>query len=442
MFQFKLDYRRFILRLIAAFCALLMLLSVFPVSIFAETAEERYFRLQGELAVLSEKILDTQENLDDAETLRDSLEQERAVLDEMIEISQGDIEITRAELEGKEEKMAEQREALQEAEEVFGQRLVAMYTINNANTLSSLFSVDSFTGFMQMIDAMRRISKEDSELIGNIQQQQAELQQEQDEVQALLLELEESYDDLEANANALAGNIRAQDAEISEQDALLEANEDAYGATAAEAEIAYQEMLAASNALAGIGSAPGEGSAGTETSPEPAPEPVPESTVPQEPDASNGATAPESTVNSTPQPTPEPEPVPDPAPPATNGITTWPVPSSRRLTCYYGEPDPAGRPHLGLDIAAPLNTPIVAAGSGTVIIATSHYSYGNYLVIDHGNGLKTLYAHCNSLLVGVGTSVSAGDTIALMGNTGYSFGSHLHFEVHNPSRQDPLGYLS
>lgn len=122
-------------------------------------------------------------------------------------------------------------------------------------------------------------------------------------------------------------------------------------------------------------------------------------------------------------------------------ITAWPVPSSRSITCYYGQPDPSGRPHLGMDIRAPYNTPIVAAGYGTVIVATSHSSYGNYLVIDHGNGLKTLYAHCNSLLVGVGQQVQAGDTIALMGSTGYSTGSHLHIEVHNPGRQDPLGYL-
>lgn len=85
---------------------------------------------------------------------------------------------------------------------------------------------------------------------------------------------------------------------------------------------------------------------------------------------------------------------------------------------------------------------ISAAEAGTVITASYHWSYGNYVVVDHGNGLSTLYAHCSSLAVGAGQSVSKGQTIAYVGSTGNSSGPHLHFEVRiNGSRVNPSGYI-
>ena len=86
---------------------------------------------------------------------------------------------------------------------------------------------------------------------------------------------------------------------------------------------------------------------------------------------------------------------------------------------------------------------ISAAESGTVITASYHWSYGNYVVVDHGNGLSTLYAHCSSLAAGAGQSVSKGQTIAYVGSTGNSTGPHLHFEVRiNGSRTNPANYIS
>lgn len=86
---------------------------------------------------------------------------------------------------------------------------------------------------------------------------------------------------------------------------------------------------------------------------------------------------------------------------------------------------------------------ISAAESGKVVTASYHWSYGNYVVIDHGNGLSTLYAHCSSLSVGAGQSVSKGQTIGRVGSTGNSSGPHLHFEVRiNGSRVDPSNYIS
>lgn len=100
--------------------------------------------------------------------------------------------------------------------------------------------------------------------------------------------------------------------------------------------------------------------------------------------------------------------------------------------------------HWGLDIAGALGNPIYAVDSGVVVYAGwNDWGYGNVIVIDHGNGWQTLYAHLNQLYVGCGASVSQGATIAAMGSTGRSTGPHLHFELMNQSRVrvNPWDYL-
>lgn len=128
------------------------------------------------------------------------------------------------------------------------------------------------------------------------------------------------------------------------------------------------------------------------------------------------------------------------------GVMLWPVPGQYRITSNFGgRADPitgVWSSHGGTDIAAPYGTPIVAANSGVVIFAGWHYSYGNYVIIDHGGGIATLYAHCSKLLVTNGQAVSKGDRVALVGSTGYSTGNHLHFEVRiNGVRTDAMKYL-
>ncbi|MFN2471480.1 MAG: murein hydrolase activator EnvC [Gaiellaceae bacterium] len=101
-----------------------------------------------------------------------------------------------------------------------------------------------------------------------------------------------------------------------------------------------------------------------------------------------------------------------------------------------------GRMHEGIDIAAGTGTPIRAAASGTVITAGWMGGYGNLIVIDHGGGLATAYAHESSLAVGYGQQVSQGQTIGYVGCTGHCYGPHVHFEVRvNGAAVDPFGYL-
>jgi murein DD-endopeptidase MepM/ murein hydrolase activator NlpD len=101
-----------------------------------------------------------------------------------------------------------------------------------------------------------------------------------------------------------------------------------------------------------------------------------------------------------------------------------------------------GRLHAGIDIGVPYGTAIHAAASGTVVLAGWTGGYGNYTCLDHGGGLATCYAHQSSYAVSSGVQVSQGQVIGYVGNTGHSFGAHLHFEVRiNGNPVDPLGYL-
>lgn len=100
------------------------------------------------------------------------------------------------------------------------------------------------------------------------------------------------------------------------------------------------------------------------------------------------------------------------------------------------------RMHKGLDIAAPSGTSIYATGGGTVTFSGRKNGYGNVIIIDHGYGYTTLYAHCSKLMVEEGAKISRGDLIALVGSTGRSTGPHLHYEVRlNDTHMNPELFL-
>ena len=118
-------------------------------------------------------------------------------------------------------------------------------------------------------------------------------------------------------------------------------------------------------------------------------------------------------------------------------------PVSGTITSRFGAGSSIRRSsHTGLDIAAPSGTNVVAAASGTVTFSGYKGSYGNMLVISHGNGVQTYYAHCSKLYVGTGTQVSQGQSIAAVGSTGNSTGPHLHLEIRvNGIAYNPQNYL-
>lgn len=127
-----------------------------------------------------------------------------------------------------------------------------------------------------------------------------------------------------------------------------------------------------------------------------------------------------------------------------DGSFTWPVPYTHYITSYFEYR--WGTFHYGIDISwnGVHGQAIVASQAGTVTWAGWDTSgYGNYVIIDHGNGFTTMYAHCDEVFVSIGDKVLEGETIATVGNTGYSTGSHLHYEIWDGSTKvDPCLYVS
>jgi murein DD-endopeptidase MepM/ murein hydrolase activator NlpD len=158
-----------------------------------------------------------------------------------------------------------------------------------------------------------------------------------------------------------------------------------------------------------------------------------ERTLSQEPTIRTAALLPVTATEAAYPATPEADPAPAPG-------LIWPAPGP--ITSPFG----GGRHHPGIDIDGVTGDPVVAAGTGTVVLAgaapAGYSGYGNVVMIDHGNGLATLYAHLSRVDVAVGQTVQQGEQIGAIGATGLATGDHLHFEVRVDNKpEDPMPHL-
>lgn len=382
--------KKFFTKCIALLCTMALCLGSLSTPVGAETPAQRYKRLKEELASINQQLKSAQNAKSGAEGQKVLLAEQKQKLEEAIAQKEQMIADTQDALAKKEEEIASKRQFIFEQDQKFQERLIAIYKMNNSNILSELLNVDDFSEALTVVDNLQRISTNDSNFLTLLNEQRQQLETEQAQIDADLTQLENDYQDLENDQNALAKSIQANDAKISAAQAEINAKSEDKVATEKEAAEAYQAMVAAAKSATSSGSQKGDGSQ------------------------------------------------------YVGGVFVWPVPGHYKITCHFGAPDPGGRGHRGMDISGngEWGAPIVAAGRGKVITAVNgHSSYGNYLVIDHGDGTKTLYAHCQALIVSVGQEVSTGETIAYLGSTGYSTGPHLHFEVFDPGLVNPLNYL-
>jgi len=294
------------------------------------------------------------------------------------------IEETSEKLKKKQEELDKKKADIHETDELFKSKLKAMYIRRSGNMVATALAVDTFSEMLTAVNTLTNISMADTALLEKLDREKKEIEKVEAEIEAELEALEESKALQESKQKEYASLLQKVNQQLSETEAQEAAAQVAY-------EDAKQKRDDAAAEL-------------------------------EKEFAANGDL--DSFVG---------------------GTWKWPVPTNRYVSSYYGYRNIFGYKefHTGIDIPAPRNTNIIASNSGFVTTATySNSGYGNRVIIDHGGGYKTLYAHCNSLNVKVGDFVAQGDVIAFVGTTGLSTGNHLHFEIReNGSTINPYPYV-
>lgn len=325
-------------------------------------------------------------------------------LDAQMDLTELDIEATEAiiaelddDIVDKNAEIEETQAELERQTELFETRMRVMYENGNLTYLDVLLSATSFSDMLTRLEQVSQIMEFDQKVIDRVQElkeqleeQKAELEADKAEQEAYKAELEEKYDELDAQ--------RAEHQEIVDK---LEADQEEKQRQIDEIEAEMDEI---DDELARIAKEEAAKAA-----------------------AAAGSSSSSYKYN------------------LTSGELLWPCPVYNRISDSYGwRLHPIYKTqkfHKGTDVASGAGNPVIAAKEGTV--AKSYYSssYGNYIVINHGGGLMTAYAHLSSRLVSVGDKVSAGQKIGTVGSTGASTGNHLHYEVYvNGSTVNPLSY--
>lgn len=356
-----------------------------PSAAFAVTSEEKQAEADALFAQIDE--LQTQLNAANAE----------------YESAKAEYESANAKIEESKKVIEEQSKKIETLQDSLGEYAVQIYKSDDTMTtfMGVLLESQSFEEFATAVDYMSSVADRGTSLVEETKEAREKTEAAKATYEEQSQVAKESMETAEAKAaeiEALKDDLNAEAEKITQEVADLKAVEEAEAEAArqaAEAAEAAQQSAAAANS----GYVQPDYSSGTASGP---------------------------VITGT-------------------GAMSNPCPAGS-ISSTFGWRDFDSSFHKGLDLAAPEGTPIYAADSGTVIYATSDGGYnggaGNWVVITHGNGLVTTYMHCSSVFVGVGDSVSKGQNIANVGNTGNSFGAHLHFQVEvNGSAVDPLGYL-
>ncbi len=419
----KLSQKRKLIRIgagaIAGLLAFIMLFGLIADLFFRVDAAAAS---QKEINALKEKLKDSaaekkqlQQKLEGINREKATIKNQIEALDQQIANTEGEIDLQNQLIEQLQgmivQKEAELEEAQKEEEaqyEKFKTRVRVMYEQGDTSYLEVLLSSDNVSDFLSRYEIVSQIAKYDKGLFEKLKaakeavaQKKAELEASQAEAEEAKAGLETTKRDLDAqleNRSAVmrdlenaSDEVKSSYQEIEDEEADINAQIDKMAKELAEQERRRQEEEAARQAAQNQNNQGGGQSV---------------------------------------------------APVQTSGGYTFPLPSGyRRVTSRYGNrKHPITgkyKLHTGVDISAPNGTTIMAAKPGTVIIAGRSTAYGNYVVINHGGGLTTLYAHMSKLGTTKGATVNAGDTIGYVGSTGYSTGNHLHFEVRlNGSYQD------
>lgn len=396
-----------------------------------EDLQDEYNRLEQQIAANKKKLNAIASDMENQQAYIDTLnaqveatQKQADVLQERIGLLNSDISSLNRQIESLNTKITQtqakaddQQKQIEETFELLKKRMRAMYMSGGGTQLAFLLEAGDFETFLTRTELLRGVAKHDTELANQLSEEleefnkliksmeadKASLQTQQETLVARKKDVQASAQQLSAKEDEINENVQKTNSYIQQLDKnssayrsqmkKLQADRDEIDAKIA----AYIREHASSSGNSGSsnqGDSPSGGSSGQET---------------------------------------------------TSKYLLWPLPGFHQITSYFGPRDLAGYTyHYGIDISGSgvYGHDIVAAESGTVLLAQTDKSWGKFILIDHGNGMLTRYAHCSKLLVSQGDKVTRGQVIAKVGDTGNVTGPHLHFEVYEgDQRYNPLNYL-
>ncbi len=378
---------------------------IFVISFIASAFPSNGATLKEQLTAAQNQRKESEQELANVQSQKKSAEEDKVKIQNEIDTLSGQISAVEAEISSTNEKLAKKEKELEEAEIAcenqftsFKTRARIMYENGPSTYIEILFSSGSFSEFFSNLQIIKSLLEYDNKILAERKAAREKIALQKAEVENLKAEQETRRNTLNEMKSTL--NTKKQTkteiiTQLASQEATLQA--------------AIDNQKAEETRIQGLITAALEEQRRKEAA----------------------ATTTTTTVITT----------------GGTGTMTWPCPSTKRVTSEFGNRSQpvagASTNHKGIDIAGGMGADIVAADSGTVLFSGNSSSYGKYIVISHGNGITTLYAHCSELLSKAGATVTKGQVIAKVGSTGVSNGPHLHFEVSvNGVRQDPRNYVN
>ncbi len=337
-----------------------------------EAAIEERKQLQEQLDSLNSQMDGIEDNINWLETQSATYTERKTIVEDQIDLLVQSIDLQAQALALKQEEFDQKQREYEQSYDLFKERLKAMYMSNSATSLSILLGADSFSKMLTASTTVSAISEHDQNLINKIIAEQEVIEAAAQQIENDLELLEADQVELEQKKDELAALIVEANAQITVENAQLQATEEAYAQAAANiaaAQVEIDELMKFVSTIPYVG-----------------------------------------------------------------GYFTWPVPGYPTITSGFGPRTLYGayNYHNGIDIAGSgvNGKPVVASNDGKVITTIyGYYGYGHYIIVDHGDPYKTLYAHLSSISVSNGEWVAQGQKIGAVGSTGNSTGPHLHFEL-------------
>lgn len=382
-------------RAMAAVMCAAVLMTAAPVTAYADSTLDhlngQYSELEKQQQAIKDKLNKTKTEKQKQEAIRKNLTNQISTTQKQINLLDNKINYLQNDIADKEQRINELSAEVVQQQDLFMKRIRSIYkTSVGTSMLGMVFGVDSLGSYLSYGKYLSRISEHDSALLQTLSDNIEELRTLQAQMQAE----KDDLADTKVTAESKKASLTSQKTEVESTLQDIKKLEQEYMADQAAVEKEMKQIQADIDAI--YASTAGSGS---------------------QVDYSG------------------------------TGFI-YPVKGYTYISSYYGWRFNNTNYHTGVDFPAPANTPIRASASGTVIYVRTGagygraWGYGNYVIVDHGGGFSTLYAHCTSIPVSVGDTVTKGQTIAYVGTTGWSTGYHLHFEIRrNGAHTNPLNYL-